>query len=160
MSIAQLAPVMTRGSSRWLLLGSLALNLFFIGVVVALAIRSPAPAPAWDRDVFVRVERIAGSLPAADAEILRNRINASRADIEAAQNRHRAAQDIIREALRAQPFDADALRTAMGNTRAARQAFDQTIQAMFASSAAEMSQAGRQALADWPPGRKTAGNKP
>jgi uncharacterized membrane protein len=160
MSIAQLAPAMTRGSSRWLLLGSLALNLFFIGVVVALAIRSPAPAPAWDRDVFVRVERIAGSLPPADAEILRNRIKASRADIEAAQNRHRAAQDIIREALRAQPFDADALRTAMANTRVARQAFDQTIQAMFAGSATEMSQAGRQALADWPPGRKTTGNKP
>jgi len=158
MSVAQLAPTMTRGSSRWLLLGSLALNLFFIGVVVALAIRSPAPA--WDRDVFVRVERIAGSLPPADGAILRNRIAASRADIEAAQNRHRAAQDIIRQALRAEPFDADALRTAMANTRAARQAFDQTIQAMFAGSAAEMSQAGRQALADWPPGRKSAGSKP
>jgi len=158
MSIAQLAPTMTRGSSRWLLLGSLALNLFFIGVVAALAIRSPAPA--WDRDAFVRVERIASSLPPADAEILRGRIQASRADIEAAQTKHRAAQDIIREALRAQPFDADALRAAMANTRAARQAFDQTIQAMFAGSAAQMSQAGREALADWPPGRKTAGNKP
>lgn len=160
MSIAQLAPTMTRGSSRWLLLGSLALNLFFIGVVVAFAIRAPAPTPAWDRDVFVRVERIASTLPPADAEILRGRIKASRADIEAAQSKHRAAQDVIRVALRAQPFDAEALRTAMANTRAARQAFDQTIQAMFAGTAAQMSQAGREALADWPPGRKTAGNKP
>jgi len=158
MSIAQLTPATARGSSRWLLLGSLALNLFFIGVVAALAIRSPAPA--WDRDVFVRVERIASSLPPADAEILRSRIQASRADIEAAQTKHRAAQDVIRAALRAQPFDADALRTAMANTRAARQAFDQTIQAMFAGTAAQMSQAGRQALADWPPGRKSAGSKP
>jgi uncharacterized membrane protein len=160
MSIAQLAPTMTRGSSRWLLLGSLALNLFFIGVVVAFAIRAPAPAPAWDRDVFVRVERIASTLPPADAEILRSRIKASRADIEAAQTRHRTAQDVIRAALRAQPFDADALRAAMANTRAARQAFDQTIQATFAGSAAQMSQAGREALADWPPGRKTASSKP
>jgi uncharacterized membrane protein len=158
MSIAQLAPATTRGSSRWLLLGSLALNLFFIGVVAALAIRSPAPA--WDRDVFVRVERIASTLPPADAEILRSRIKASRADIEAAQTKHRAAQDIIRAALRAQPFDAEALRTAMVNSRVARQAFDQTIQAMFADSAAQMSQAGREALADWPRGRKTAGDKP
>jgi len=160
MSIAQLAPTMMRGSSRWLLLGSLALNLFFIGVVVAFAIRAPAPAPAWDRDVFVRVERIASTLPPADAEILRSRIKASRADIEAAQTRHRTAQDVIRAALRAQPFDADALRAAMANTRAARQAFDQTIQATFAGSAAQMSQAGREALADWPPGRKTASSKP
>jgi len=59
-----LAPAaMTRGSSRWLLLGSLALNLFFIGIAISLAVR-PAPAPAptsWDPDVFVRMERIYGS---------------------------------------------------------------------------------------------------
>ena len=160
MSVAQLAPATTRASSRWLLLGSLALNLFFIGVVVALAIRSPAPAPAWDRDVFVRVERIAASLPPADGDILRNRIKASRADIETAQTRHRTAQDVIRQTLRAQPFNPDTLRAAMAETRTARQAFDQTIQAMFAGAAAQMSQAGREALADWPPGRKSAGSKP
>ena len=32
MTVAQYAPTVTRGSSRWLLLGSLALNLFFVGV--------------------------------------------------------------------------------------------------------------------------------
>jgi uncharacterized membrane protein len=61
--------------------------------------------------------------------------------------------------MRAEPFDAEALRTAMANTRAARQAFDQTIQGAFADAAAQMSHAGRQALADWPPGRKNAGGK-
>jgi uncharacterized membrane protein len=160
MSIAQLAPATTRGSSRWLLLGSLALNLFFIGVVVAFAIRSPAPAPAWDRDVFVRVERIASSLPAGDAGILRTQINATRGSIEAAQAKFRSSQDVIRAALRAEPFDAETLRTAMANSRATRQAFDQTIQGVFASAAAEMSQGGRQTLADWPPGRKSASAKP
>ena len=160
MSIAQLAPSMTRDSSRWLLLGSLALNLFFIAFAIALAVRPPAPAPAWDRDVFVRVERIAETLPAADAAILRAQIAANRGGIEAAQAKHRSAQDIIRETLRAEPFDAEALRAAMANTRTARQAFDQTIQSVFAGSAAQMSQAGRQALADWPPGRKSAGAKP
>ena len=63
MTIAQYAPTITRGSSRWLLLGSLALNLFFVGVAVAMAIRAPAP-PAWDRNVFVRVEHIADTLAA------------------------------------------------------------------------------------------------
>ena len=72
MSIAQYAPTITRGSSRWLLLGSLALNLFFVGVAVAMAIRAPAP-PAWDRNVFVRVEHIADTLPPADADLLRGR---------------------------------------------------------------------------------------
>ncbi len=161
MSVAQLAPAtMTRGSARWLLLGSLALNLFFIAFTIALAVRPPPPQPAWDRDVFVRVERIAASLPAGDAGILRAQIGANRALIEAAQAKFRSSQDIIRAALRAEPFDAEALRTAMANSRATRQTFDQTIQGVFAGAAAQMSQAGREALADWPPGRKSTGAKP
>lgn len=161
MSLAQhLTPSMTSNSSRWLLLGSLALNLFFIAFAVALAVRPPAPAPAWDRDVFVRVERIADTLPASDAGILRAQIKTDRGAIESAQGKYRSAQDIIRTTMRTEPFDVEALRTAMANTRTARQAFDQTIQGVFAGAAAQMSQAGRQALADWPPGRKSAGTKP
>lgn len=161
MSIAQLSPItMTRPSAGWLLLGALALNLFFVAFAVALAVRPPAPAPAWDRDVFVRAERIADTLPAADAATLRGRIAASRGDIESAQTKFRSAQDVIRDTLRAEPFDAETLRASMANARAARQAFDQTIQGVFAGAAAQMSQPGRQALADWPPGRKSASGKP
>ena len=36
MSIAQAFPTMERPSSRWLLLGSLALNLFFVGIAIAM----------------------------------------------------------------------------------------------------------------------------
>ena len=84
MSVAQAFPAMERGSSRWLLLGSLALNLFFVGVAIAMAVRAPTPS-YWDRNVFIRVERLAATLPPADADILRSRINASRAAIEDAQ---------------------------------------------------------------------------
>jgi len=154
MTIAQYAATTARGSSRRLLLGSLALNLFFVGVAVAMAIRAPAP-PAWDRNVFVRVEHIADTLPPADADLLRGQINANRQLIDEAQTKYHSAQDAIHEALRREPFDVDAMRGAMAQTRAARQAFDQVIQGVFAFSAAQMSPAGRQALADWPPGRKT-----
>lgn len=157
MSVAQLMPSMTaRGSSRWLLLGSLALNLFFIGIAIAMAVRPAAP-PSWDRNVFVRVERLAASLPPADGDLLRGHIKTGREPIEDTQNKYRAAQDNIRKTLRQEPFDAAALQAAMAQTRAARQNFDQVIQGVFAASAAQMSTAGRQALADWPPGRKTAG---
>ena len=64
MSIAHALPGATHGSPRWLLLGSLALNLFFIGVAIAMAVRAPAPS-YWDRNVFVRVERLAATLPPA-----------------------------------------------------------------------------------------------
>jgi len=158
MTIAQTAPTMSRGSSRWLLLGSLALNLFFVGVAFALAVRSPAP-PAWDRDVFVRVERVAATLPPSDADLLRGQIKNNRAAIEGAQSNYRAAQDVIRETLRQEPFDPEAMRVAMAKTRTARQTFDQTIQGVFAGSASQMSSAGRHALADWPPDRKSASNQ-
>jgi uncharacterized membrane protein len=156
MSVAQLAPTtMTRGFSRWLLLGSLALNLFFVGVAVAMAIRAPAP-PTWDRNVFVRVERLAATLPPADADELRGEINANRQTLETAQTQYHTAQDQIRQSLRHEPFDVEAMRAAMAKSRAARQNFDQILQGVFAVAAAKMSPAGRHALADWPPGRKSA----
>jgi uncharacterized membrane protein len=157
MTMAQMAPAMTRGSSRWLLLGSLALNLFFVGVAVAFAIRAPA-APSWDRNVFVRVERVAATLPPADADLLRGQINGNRATIEDTQTKYRTAQDAIRATLRQDPFDAAAMGAVMAKTRAARQNFDQVIQGVFAGAAAQMSSAGRHALADWPPRRNSANN--
>jgi hypothetical protein len=47
----------------------------------------------------------------------------------------------------------------MAKTRNARQAFDQVIQGVFAFSASQMTPAGRKALANWPPSRKTASNR-
>lgn len=158
MSIAHAVPTMERGLSRWLLLGSLALNLFFVGIAIAMAVRAPAPS-YWDRNVFVRVERLAATLPPADADILRGEINVKRAAIADAQTAYHTAQDHIRDVLRQEPFDVEALRAAMAKTRAARQTSDQTIQGTFAVIAAKISPAGRQALANWPPGRKPASDK-
>jgi hypothetical protein len=51
------------------------------------------------------------------------------------------------------------MRTAMAKTRTARLASDQTIQGVFAVIASKISPAGRQALANWPPGRKPVSDK-
>ena len=154
-----LAPAaMTRGSSRWLLLGSLALNLFFVGIGVAMAVRAPAPR-YWSSDVFVRMERVADALPPADADLLRGASNARRPELAAAQTAYHRARNEIRESLRQDPFDPAALRDVMARTRAARQTQDQILQNLFAGAAAKMSRAGRLALADWPPNRKSAGTE-
>ena len=50
------------------------------------------------------------------------------------------------------------MRAAMAKTRVARQNFDQTIQGVFAGLAAQMSPAGRRALAGWPPDQKSPSN--
>jgi uncharacterized membrane protein len=158
MSIAQAFPTMERPSSRWLLLGSLALNLFFVGIAIAMLVRSPAPS-YWDRNVFVRVERLAATLPPADADILRGEIQSNRAVIESAQSAYHTAQDSIHDVMRQEPFNAEAMRAAMAKTRAARLTSDQTIQGIFVTIASKISPAGRQALANWPPGRKPASDK-
>ena len=158
MSIASAFPSVERGASRWLLLGSLALNLFFVGVAIAMAVRAPAPS-YWDRNVFVRIERLAATLPPADADILRGEINANRSAIESAQTAYHTAQDHIHDVLRQEPFDVEAMRAAMAQTRAARFTSDETVQGVFAVVASKISPAGRQALANWPPGRRRASDK-
>ena len=82
-------------------------------------IRAPAPRH-WDRDVFVRVERMAATLPPADAQILRTAMEANHAAIEQAQDAYHAARDDIRETLRQDPFKVEAMRAAMAKARAAR----------------------------------------
>ena len=158
MSIAHALPAPARGSSRWLLLGSLALNLFFVGVALAMVVRAPAPS-YWDPNVFVRVERLAATLPPADAEILRRQIDANHAAIEDTQTKYHSARRHIHEVLRQEPFDVEAMRAATAQTRSARFSFDQTVQGVFADIAAKITPAGRQALANWPPGRKTTSDK-
>lgn len=152
----------SEGSSRWLLLASLALNLFFIGVGGALLMtndRSDASAPhtAGDRSVAGRIERVAATLPHEDADRLRAAYQARRDEIDGARAAYRDRQDAMRAALRAQPFDLEALKAAMVEMRAARQIFDRRIHDFFAQLASQMSAAGRQKLADRPSSRRRTG---
>lgn len=160
MTFAQAVPSAARRSgSRWLLLGSLALNLFFVGVAVALTIRAPGPPRRWDPNVFVRVERLTAALPAADALILREGMESRHNAIEAAQGRYHDAREAIRETLRQSPFKGDAMRAAMAETRAARQTFDQVIQGVFADAATNMSAQGRLVIANWRSSPKNTSNR-
>ena len=147
-------------NARMLLLCSLALNLFFAGVAGTLLTRHylapPAATTPIDRSVSARIERLAVTLPSTDADILRAEFRADTANVEAAQATYRQAQDRVREALRAEPFDPVKLRTAMNGTRGARQGFDQALQELIASAAGKMSKAGREKIADWPPRQRTS----
>lgn len=148
-------------SSRWLLLTSLALNLFFIGVGGALLLPNDnvdvaSQTARNERSVATRIERIAATLPSADAERLRSAYQARRDEIDGTRAAYRDRQDDVRAALRAHPFDLDALKAAMADMRAARQAFDRKIHDFFAQQASEMSPAGRQKLAERPASRREA----
>ena len=141
-----------RGSRR-LLIASLVLNLFFIGAIGTLAVRSyvqqPPAATERPRTAAARIERVAAALPAADAETLRAAFRAREAAVEADRSAVTRAFDAIRDLLRAESFDVSRLRAAMGESRNARLAYEQALQEVFAVAAAGMTVEGRRALADW-----------
>jgi uncharacterized membrane protein len=143
-------------SSRWLLIGSLALNLFFIGTLASLAARHyvmhPQPTVTErPRTAAARIERLAAPLPAADAEKLRAAFRAREAAAEGARDALNKAYERAQGALRAEPFDPASLRTALAEVRAMRPAYDQLMQEILLTGASAMSPEGRSKLADWPP---------
>jgi uncharacterized membrane protein len=155
---------MPERSSRWLLIGSLALNLFFIGTIGALAVRhtfAPAQpaAPERSRTAAARIERLAAPLPPADAEKLRAAYAARASAAEAARDALTRAFERMQATLRAQPFNADDLRAAMAEIRAVRPAYEQVMQEILAAGAAAMSNEGRAKLAEWPPRPAPTANK-
>jgi len=147
-------------SSRWLLLGSLALNLFFIGTIGALAVRHyvmPAQPAATERPrtAAARIERLAAPLPAADAQKLRDAFQAREAAAEGARDALNRAFDRANAALRTQPFDPAQLRAALGEVRTARPGYEQVMQEIYLAAATAMSAEGRAKLADGPSPRPT-----
>ena len=152
-------------SSRWLLIGSLALNLFFIGTLVSLAARQyvmPAQPAATERPrtAAARIERLAVPLPAADAEKLRAAFRARESAAEGARDALNKAYERAQAALRAEPFDAGSLRAALAEARALRPSYDQIMQDILLNGASAMSPEGRAKLAEWPaPARSPAASR-
>ena len=148
-------------SSRWLLVGSLALNLFFVGTIGALAVRHyvlPAPQATTERPrtAAARIERLAAPLPAADAEKLRAAFRAREAAAEGARDTLNRAFERMQAALRSQPFDPAQLRAALADVRTARPVYEQVMQEIDLTTATAMSVEGRARLADWPPPRSAS----
>ncbi len=139
---------------RWLLLGSLTLNLFFVGAAGAVAIRYSGPQPLAtvariDHSMAGRLDRIAAILPPDDARILRAQLRDEAIKVAAAQADLRLSEDDVRKSLRAQPFDPQAMRNAMAQNRTAHDNFDQVLHDTIAAAATKMSVVGRTKLADW-----------
>jgi len=148
-------------SSRWLLIGSLALNLFFIGTVGSLAVRhyvmSAQPAATErPRTAAARIERLAAPLPPADAEKLRATFRPRASEAEEARVALNRAFERIQAALRKEPFDLAQLRAALVEVRAMRPAYELVMQEIYLAAAGAMSPEGRAKLADWPAPRPNA----
>jgi uncharacterized membrane protein len=147
-------------SSRWLLIGSLALNLFFIGTIGALAVRHyvmPAQPAATERPrtAASRIERLAAPLPPADADTLRATFRPRASEAEEARAALNRAFERVQAALRNEPFDPVQLRAALAEVRTTRPAYELAMQEIYLAAAGAMSPEGRARLADGPTPRKT-----
>jgi uncharacterized membrane protein len=150
------APARASGWSRWILFVSLALNVFLLGAWAAQGWRHYALANRAPLNPAGRIERLAEALPPADAEKLRTEFRAHQGKVETAVTLFRQAQRRMGEALRAEPFNPEALRTAMAEARAARGQLDAALQEVIASAVATMTPEGRRNLADWTPYRRSS----
>jgi hypothetical protein len=146
--------------AHWFVLASLALNLFFIGTIGALIYRHYTTPPVTisaplDRSAAGRIERIAATLPSADAEVIRAEYRARVATLDVARGDFENAIDDIRQTFRANPYSVDSTRVTTAKARIARQRFEELLHDVIASSAEKMSAAGRLKLAEFGPPRTT-----
>lgn len=144
------------GGRRWLrlaLIASIALNLFFVGIVGVWAVkpllrdREGPPGGAT-----TMTERMASRLPEADRPILRQAFEKRHDDIRRLFDEARAAQRESRRALRANPFDPQAFTAASDRSRAARDAAQAAFSQAIREAATNMSPEGRAKLAQPPRG--------
>ena len=138
-------------ASRRLLLSSLALNFFFIGIIGAFATRfhfaaiHPTGRP---HTAAARIEWLAERLGPADAEKLRIAFHPRETEAEHTREAVGRAYERLRETLRAEPFDSGALRTTMAEVRAVRLIYEQTVHEIVIAAVPTLSHEGRIALAN------------
>lgn len=142
---------------RWALPASLLLNVFFVGVVTALAlpliVGAPRPHHHGPPDALRMADEMAATLPEADATLLRHAFEVRKAVIRDNQAKMAAFPDRLRAATDAEPFRIDALAAVFADGQAARNAFEEAIAVSVLDAVGQMSQEGRHRLAAWQPGR-------
>jgi uncharacterized membrane protein len=125
---------------------SIGLNVVLLAFI--LAFRTPIPSHRG-ADIFGLIYHLSATMPPADADTLRTLIDVNRSTIVDSQNEFHAAQIQVLETLGHEPFDKSAMRAAMARSRVARDHYDEAIHDIFANAVAQISNAGRRALADW-----------
>ena len=101
----------------WLLVLSLGLNLFLVGLMAGHRF-SPPPVPeALPGTVFADLRRMADVLPAETVGEIRQQFESHRLEIIRGLMAMRAARDEVREVLRQDPYDPEALRAAFQGLR-------------------------------------------
>lgn len=130
----------------WLLVASLALNVF-LGVALGTHFFRGPKAPPRPEGMLLDM---AESLPEADARILRQALEARRSELSTDENPKRRF-DEMRAVLLAEPFDPEAFSRVSSEFRAKHERNGQIINEILIEAVTRMSPEGRKALANRPP---------
>lgn len=128
--------------TRWLLFGSLALNLLVVGLIAGAALRMSG----WGIGPPVRGlgPALYRELPREDRRALRQTLRTAGGDAMSPGDQAR----LLSAALRAEPFDPDALEALINQQAEALQLYQFEVQRKWLAQVAEMSPAERNAYAD------------
>jgi len=132
----------------WILLASLSVNLFLVGLIVA-AVTSGPHGPGWHKG---RPPPPARHMIRALGEEARPAIekvmSAHKGEFRAAGEAHRAANEVYRAALTAEPFDGQKLTVALAARRQTKQKMRQLMDKALVEIVAEAGPDARKKLAE------------
>ncbi len=141
------------GRARWVVWGSLALNLFLVGVLAGSFLNGPPPRPdlrgplRGDFGPDAIFERFARDLEPSEAEKLRAIFEEGRSGLpEGRRDLHQRMQELA-VILRAEKPDLDALRKVLGETKEAGEAMHARMSRAMERIATELSFESRQKIA-------------
>lgn len=135
----------------WILLASLAVNVFLAVIVATSLSHGPkGPPPRLER----MLEDMAATLPSSDALILRQAMETRRSALTGEMDNPRQHMDRLRQILSSEPFDLDTYLKANSEFRARRDHISTVMGDVLADALPKMSQEGRKRLADFRPGPK------
>ncbi|MGY4801238.1 periplasmic heavy metal sensor [Teichococcus aerofrigidensis] len=137
-----------RPSRSWLLRGALGASLgasLALNLVLGYLLQAgPQRGPDVDR-AQARIERV---LSEPDRLVFHRAMEAGRPEFQAALREHRQGRPAVAEALAAEPFDPEALRAAMAQSRARWQSFSTSFENSMIQGFAAMSPEGRRRVAE------------
>ena len=139
---------------RWItvlgtaLVMSLALNLFFGGVIIGRRVGQGGGLLDGQMNPKLRMERVLSTLPENDAKLVRGLFEAQHDDIARRFRVLQESRKAIGATLRAQPFDPAAFAAAYEAMQARSQEMQAAIQGVIKTAIPQLSAAGRAAIAE------------
>lgn len=140
--------IIRRRWTKYLLIGSLAINLAVVGLVAGFLLRAPDKGPHPMNLPIEGFRAIAEAMPAAERDALRAAYREKRREIGATRRSLKALDVAFFEALRAEGFTSDQLTQVLDDRAEVWQRFGDTARAVLISRIAEMTPEDRVAFAD------------